>query len=165
MPAEGIKIELYLGERSTKTYLGSLVTDQDGQGSLFLSEKFYMLADTLLSYNFVASLTDSPDYMETVTELDIVDASIEVNGLVQGTQRVVQAIVRDITDRRRAEEKVKHYQNQLRALVSQLTLSEERERKNLAVELHDSICQSLAMTKLKSTSNFINLPIPRLRSA
>ena len=61
-------------------------------------------------------------------------------------QNVQQA--RFITERQQAEKKVLQYQEQLRALVSQLTLSEEKERKRLAVELHDGICQTLAMTKL-----------------
>ena len=48
-----------------------------------------------------------------------------------------------------ADKKVIDYQNQLRALVSQLTLSEEKERKRLATELHDSISQTIAVMKMK----------------
>lgn len=64
--------------------------------------------------------------------------------------------VEDVTERVQAEKKVFQYQSQLRALVSQLTLSEERERKRLAVELHDGICQSLAMAKLKVDEQLVN---------
>lgn len=65
-------------------------------------------------------------------------------------------LFRDITERRQAEEKVTQYQSQLRALASELTLSEERERKSLAVELHDGICQSLAMAKLRVDEQLFN---------
>ncbi|MCC6962921.1 MAG: sensor histidine kinase [candidate division Zixibacteria bacterium] len=41
------------------------------------------------------------------------------------------------------------YQQHLRSLASELTLAEERERRQLALHLHDSIGQSLALTKLK----------------
>jgi PAS domain S-box-containing protein len=74
----------------------------------------------------------------------------------QTAPRRMAVLFRDITERRRAEEKVTQYQNQLRALVSQLTLSEERERKSLAVELHDGICQMLAMAKLTVDGQLVN---------
>ncbi len=44
------------------------------------------------------------------------------------------------------------YQEHLRSLASELTLAEERERRNLAISLHDRIGQGLAVTKLKLES-------------
>lgn len=41
------------------------------------------------------------------------------------------------------------YQQHLRSLASELTLTEERARRRLALHLHDSIGQGLAVTKLK----------------
>ncbi len=61
----------------------------------------------------------------------------------------VTSIVRDITKRKRSEEKLLEYQEQLKSLASQLTLTEERERRRIATDLHDNITQSLAMSKLK----------------
>lgn len=52
-------------------------------------------------------------------------------------------------ERTRAAMTIAHYQEQLRALASQLTLSEERERMRLATELHDGISQIAAITKMK----------------
>ncbi len=72
----------------------------------------------------------------------------EVDKRTEELRETNTKLVQEINERVCAEKKVMQYQNQLRALVSQLTLSEERERKQLAVELHDGICQSLAMTKL-----------------
>jgi len=57
--------------------------------------------------------------------------------------------VEDISARRRAESRLRHYQRQLRALASQLTLAEERERRGIAAHLHDQVCQTLAAVKLK----------------
>lgn len=51
----------------------------------------------------------------------------------------------DITDRKQAEEK-------LRLLASELSLTEERERRRMAVYLHDVIGQTLAMCKIKIRS-------------
>jgi len=58
-------------------------------------------------------------------------------------------INRDITDRKKAEEKMQAYQEQLRALSSELLRTEERERRHLASDLHDSICQYLALAQIQ----------------
>ena len=73
----------------------------------------------------------------------------EVDKRTEELRESNKKLTQEINERVGAEKKVMQYQNQLRALVSQLTLSEERQRKQLAVELHDGICQSLAMTKFK----------------
>jgi signal transduction histidine kinase len=59
------------------------------------------------------------------------------------------AMVRDITERKDAEKKVLDYQDRLKALASQLTLAEEKERRSIAADLHDDIGQTLAMTRLQ----------------
>ena len=41
------------------------------------------------------------------------------------------------------------YRNQLRSLVSELTIAEDRERKNIASLLHDDVLQKLALSKMK----------------
>lgn len=48
-----------------------------------------------------------------------------------------------------AEEKLRQNQEQLRSLASQLSVTEERERRRLATDLHDSVGQTLAMSKLR----------------
>jgi PAS domain S-box-containing protein len=58
-------------------------------------------------------------------------------------------VLRDISERKRAEEKIRAYQEQLRSLASELTLIEEQERRKIAVVLHDNISQTLAISKIK----------------
>jgi len=58
-------------------------------------------------------------------------------------------VIRDITERKRVEEKIRVYQEQLRSLASQLSLVEERERHRIATELHDHIGQTLALCQIK----------------
>ena len=43
-------------------------------------------------------------------------------------------VIRDITERKRIEEKLQAYQEQLRSLASQLSLVEERERRRIAID-------------------------------
>jgi PAS domain S-box-containing protein len=59
------------------------------------------------------------------------------------------SVQRDISERKEAEAKLLAYQEQLRALTSELTLIEEKERRRIASELHDQIGQNLALCKLK----------------
>lgn len=70
--------------------------------------------------------------------------ALEVHG-----EHIITSILRDISERKRAEEKIIEYQNQLRSLASQLTLTEERERRRIATDLHDRIGQALAISKIK----------------
>jgi len=55
----------------------------------------------------------------------------------------------DVTERIEAEQERSAYEEKLRSLTAELIASEERERRELAVELHDQIGQTLALAKIK----------------
>ena len=57
--------------------------------------------------------------------------------------------IRDITNRKLNEEKLREYQESLRQLANQLNATQERERKRFAADLHDHIGQSLVLAKLE----------------
>jgi PAS domain S-box-containing protein len=67
----------------------------------------------------------------------------------QGKVARIAAYVRDITHHKQAEARLLTYQQRLRSLASQLSLTEERERRRLATELHDCVGQTLALCKIK----------------
>ncbi len=61
----------------------------------------------------------------------------------------VGGIAIDITQKKKIEKKSQAYQKGLRCLLSQLTFLEERERRYIVTELHSSINQLLAASKMK----------------
>jgi PAS domain S-box-containing protein len=58
----------------------------------------------------------------------------------------------DITEQKQAERDLHAYQERLRALASELTVTEERERRRIATELHDGAAQSLAFARIQLAS-------------
>jgi PAS domain S-box-containing protein len=67
------------------------------------------------------------------------------SGEIQG----ILANARDITERLEAEQEILKTNEMLRTITSELVMTEERERRRIAVDLHDHIAQTLAITKLK----------------
>ncbi len=62
--------------------------------------------------------------------------------------QVSSQIISNALKRHRAEQKLLDYQEQLKAMASKLSLTEERERRRIATELHDRISQSLVISKM-----------------
>ena len=72
-------------------------------------------------------------------------------------------MVENIQDRKSSEEQLLAYQEQLQSLASELSLSEERERRRIATNLHDRIGQSLAFARLTLASLSQQAPIKAVR--
>jgi PAS domain S-box-containing protein len=98
-----------------------------------------------------------------------IDISLTVSPVRGADGRILGAskIVRDITERKKAEARIRQLNAQLearvhertrelmtshgrlRTLASQLRLTEQRERRHLATRLHDSLAQSLVLVRIK----------------
>jgi|YelNatPaOPRAMG01_1025707.scaffolds.fasta_scaffold00341_12 signal transduction histidine kinase len=71
---------------------------------------------------------------------------------------VLSLLNNEVRQRKKAEDQVADYQADLRSLASQLTLAEERERRRLAMHLHDQIGQTLALSNIKLHEARASLP-------
>jgi PAS domain S-box-containing protein len=72
--------------------------------------------------------------------------------LIRGTRaedHLAVCLIEDITAQKMAEKKIRTYQEQLRSVASELSLTEERERRRLATDLHDHVGQILALAQIK----------------
>jgi len=72
--------------------------------------------------------------------VEVTDAVIEEDG-----KRMVLSIVRDITERKQAEQTLRESQSELRTLTGRLLQAQESERRRIARELHDDLNQRLAL--------------------
>jgi len=63
--------------------------------------------------------------------------------------KLIYGIARDITESKEAEEKILTYQKRLKELGTEMTLNEEKQRKQMATELHDHVGQLLASSRLQ----------------
>ena len=61
----------------------------------------------------------------------------------------VVGIEEDITSSIQAEQEILQYQHRLKALASQLTIAEEKERRTIAADLHDHVGHSLALARMQ----------------
>lgn len=59
------------------------------------------------------------------------------------------AVLRDVTERKKAEQEIRKYREKLQALTIEVSLAEERERRRIAMGLHDDVGQLLAIAKVK----------------
>jgi signal transduction histidine kinase len=61
----------------------------------------------------------------------------------------VVGIEEDITSRKQSEQEILAYQERLKALATQITLAEERQRRAIAADLHDHVGHSLALARVQ----------------
>jgi len=80
-----------------------------------------------------------------------------VNGIDRPVP-ILEGFILDVSERRKAEEKLHAYQKKLKSLASELSLAEEQERRRMAAGLHDDACQNLVLSTMKLQSLRASLP-------
>src|SRR6185503_11485330 len=93
------------------------------------------------------------------TEPQILEYSLTLHGeerhfearMVGAEPDRILSIVREITDRKRAEEALRQSRDRVRVLAGQLITAHEEERVKIANELHDDLSQRLAALSINLT--------------
>lgn len=109
--------------------------------------------------NRVRSVRDSktlmpPLFLDRKDEIGVLcrefdDMLRQLHRVHAGLETANQKLRHEVKERKRSEQEVLLRHWQLRAISSQLLLTEERERRRIATELHDRIGQTLAIIKMK----------------
>jgi PAS domain S-box-containing protein len=95
------------------------------------------------------SYTREKRYIRTDGQVVWGQESVSLLRDASGKSQFAICMIEDITHRKQSEEEIRTYQQQLQSLASELSLTEERERRRLATDLHDHIGQALALAKIK----------------
>lgn len=66
-----------------------------------------------------------------------------------GQPTAIVVTIRDITDQRRMEADRERYQQRLRELAERLASTEERERRRISMQIHDTVIQTLSLCHIK----------------
>ncbi len=67
----------------------------------------------------------------------------------QGQVKEVICVGTDITERKRLEREADAYRGRLRALADRLAATEERQRRRVAAQIHDTVIQSLSLSNIR----------------
>ncbi|MCF8367663.1 MAG: PAS domain S-box protein [Bacteroidales bacterium] len=67
----------------------------------------------------------------------------------QGNPLKVIGVIQDVTERIEREKEIKNYQKSLQDLTTEISLVEEKHRKQIAANIHDHLSQSLVISRMK----------------
>ena len=130
-----------LGGTGPEQFIGRSIAD-------FMRPGYVRLFQRQIEY-FRKQEKKMPQREEKFIRLDgkAFDVEVAATLLVYKNKPAAQIVFRDITERKAAEEEILANQKQLRSLTAELVLTEERERRIIAAELHDSLGPILSFSK------------------
>ena len=81
----------------------------------------------------------------------VIDTEITTTVIVEkdGWQSGIISVIRDITEQLKNERRLEKYQDSLKQLTTELSLTEEKQRKQIAANIHDHLSQLLVISKMK----------------
>ena len=145
------KLQLILVNKTFKKWLKELGLETEIIGKT-IYEAFPFLRDEVREQYrsvFESGQLFTSEEQNIVGDQKIFTETRKIPVFEEGKVVRVVSVIRDITERKQVEEKIHSYQEQLRSLASELSLLEERERRQIATDLHDYIGQNLAITKMR----------------
>jgi signal transduction histidine kinase len=162
---------IYVAIPSTCVILTIFIGLSVGRGIIYSMRYLVSAAKTMAAGNLtnVVDLRSKDEFGEIAKAFDDMRDGLRVHQ--DCLKELNKTLEQRVVERERAEEKLITYQKQLKSLASELSLTEERERRRIASDLHDSIGQTLIVMKMKleelresNTSNEMNIVIDEIRT-
>ena len=146
---EGVLLD---GNRATEELTGYRKEELVGKSLLrlkLLSAEQMPKAAALLARNALGLPAGPDEFVLNRKDGTRVNVEIRTFPVKIAGESLVLGVARDITERKRAEEQLLIDHEDLRRLASELSQTEERERRRIASDLHDRVGTALAFTKLR----------------
>jgi signal transduction histidine kinase len=140
---------IYVAIPSTCVILTIFIGLSVGRGIIYSMRYLVSAAKTMAAGNLtnVVDLRSKDEFGEIAKAFDDMREGLRVHQ--DCLKELNKTLEQRVAERERAEERLIIYQKQLKSLASELSLTEERERRRIASDLHDSIGQTLVVTKMK----------------
>lgn len=95
-------------------------------------------------------VTTIPESIVKMDDGELVEVEVCAAPFKDGDTTSIHVVLQDVTQRRLTEERTLLYQQRLRDLAAELSAARDREKRQLAVELHDGAAQILVSAKFKA---------------
>lgn len=138
-----LAIELF-GAKDEKELLGKPVLD-------YFHPDFHKIAkERIKALNINKQMVHDP-FEQILIKLDGNEIWVETKGqpIFYNGEHGGLVFVRNVTSRKNAESKMNEYKKSLQKLTTDLMLTEEKQRKEIAANIHDHLSQSLVISKMK----------------
>jgi len=145
---------LYANAAAIKLFGAKSAQDLTGKPILDLVHPDFRHIVLARAREVIESRAPMPMIEEELLKLDGTAIPVEVQSTVidYDGEPAILVSMHDISERKRAEEELKRYAQTLAAVMLQLTMAEEQERRAIAADLHDDLTQLLAAANIKMRS-------------
>ena len=145
--------KITLANAAVETVFGYKTSEVLGKSTEFLHlnadmyKKFAMAGDPALEEHgeFHTEFQMKRKDGEVIETENTVSAISDEKGWYSG----VVSVIRDVTERKQTERRLYDYQESLKKMTTELSLIEEKQRKEFAADIHDHLSQLLVISQMK----------------